>query len=133
MTSSTSSRKSSAASAEPTLDESTTDPTDAPSLAESATVPAETEAPAAAAETEAPAPVQDDPPKNRIEVALAHPLDRESDLTRLRLEPKEGGYKPGDKIWVTRDDARSLINAGYAKGVDPENKAAVEALLTPNA
>lgn len=137
MTSSTSSpRKSSAASAEPTLDESTTPDatTDAPSLAEPDAAPADTATPAvAAAPVETPAPVQDGPPKNLVEVTLAHPLDKEQDLTRLRLEPKEHGYKPGDAIWVTRDDARNLVNAGYAKGIDPENEAAVEALLAPAA
>lgn len=132
MTSST--RKPNAASTEPTLDS-----TDAAKVADA---PATADAPA----VEAPAPVNVEPTvatpaavevaveedPNLVPIKLAHPLDKEDDLRRLGLEPKEGGYKPHDEIRVTRDNARILISAGYAQ-VDPEDKAAVAAALNPTA
>lgn len=138
MTSST--RKPTAASTEPTLD--STDDT-----AKVADAPATADAPTAdAPAVDAPAPVNVEPTvatpaavevaveedPNLVSIKLAHPLDKEDDLRRLGLEPKEGGYKPHDEIRVTRDNARMLISAGYAQ-VDPEDKAAVAAALNPTA
>jgi hypothetical protein len=95
------------------------------------------DAPAAPAETEALAtgdttPAVDAAPEQdrtgRVKIVLAHPLDRERDITRLRLDQKDGGYKVGEDVWVLPADAKTLIAAGYAQ-VDPEDNAAVAAVL----
>jgi hypothetical protein len=78
-----------------------------------------------------PAAADDEDRKGKVAVKLAHPLDKVEDLRRLRLDDeKEGGYRVGDEVWLSPDDARTLITAGYAQ-TDPENKAAVEAVLAP--
>lgn len=123
MTSSTSSRKSPAASTDPTLDDSTVE-TPAPAVD---SAPAADTVPAI---SEAPAPASD---SNKVKIKLAHPLDKKEDLRTLGLAPKEGGYKPLDEIEVTKAGARTLISAGYAAYVDPENAEAVAAALNPSA
>lgn len=128
----TSSKRSSAAAANP--ETPATDAAGNATLAADApSAPAETEAPATgetavepAADETTPATVQDR--AGRVKVVLAHPLDQPNDLTRLRLDQKDGGYKVGEEVWVLRDDARTLITAGYAQ-VDPENNEAVAAVL----
>lgn len=62
-----------------------------------------------------------------VTITLAHPLSiRQSE----RLRAKEArDYNTGDKITVPRDDARAIINAGFADGVDPENHEQVRAAL----
>lgn len=143
--------KASAAASEPAATEEKADTAASKTVADAAPVdaPAETEAPTAgdlpveppldkapgavpaAAPAEAEAPAEKERPKNHVQVVLAHPIDKQRDLTLLRLEPKEGGYKVNEEIWVHPDSARTLIAGGYAKGVHPEDRAAVEAALAP--
>lgn len=148
MTSNTS-RKSTAASAstEPTLDteDLTQQGADALDIAE-ATPPADS-APAAAAASpaddvkpataDAPAVAPRDPRK--VLVKLAHPLDKEKDLLLLGLPLTHeidgetvAGYGVLEEVEVTKSGARTLISAGYAAYVDPENKASVAAVLSPS-
>lgn len=112
---------------EPALDsgEQVTRPVDVPA----------TDAPADPAPADAPAAAEEAPkPKsNLVTVVLAHPLDKPADLLHLGLEPKEGGYRVGDEVQVTKSNARSLANAGYAQGVDPEKQHQVDAMLNPDA
>jgi hypothetical protein len=145
MTSSTSrnQKSSAAAAADPTLDEApdktvedSTEAASAPAAADAPAVKdvavepaADSTAPGVAADPEAPAEERD---PRKVKVVLAHPIDKPDDLRRLGLAEKEGGYKPHDEIWVFRSLAQMLITAGYAQ-VDPEDKKAVEAALTPSA
>jgi hypothetical protein len=84
---------------------------------------------AAAATTDAAAaPVND----NRVPIMLAHPVDTIETMRRLRIEPKADGtpYAVGETIRLYRDEARALINCGYAQ-VDPEDPNAVRRALFP--
>lgn len=78
---------------------------------------------------DAPQPAQSQQADNKVSVKLAHPIGDAEDITRLGLEPKDAGYNVGDSIRVRRDDARTLINAGYAQ-VDPENAEQVSKTLS---
>lgn len=92
------------------------------------TAAAEAEAPMSAAD--APAASADDPAnKGKVPITLAHPIENEEHMRRLRLDVKEGGYGVHDVVYLTPDDARALINAGLAQ-VDPEDPTAVRAALT---
>lgn len=103
--------------------------TDAPAVETQTTEVAEAPAvePALAAEA---APVDPAPavPAGRVAIKLAHPISNEEHMRRLRLDVKPGGYKVNDEVYVTRDDARALINAGLAQ-VDPEDHEAVRAAI----
>jgi hypothetical protein len=63
-----------------------------------------------------------------VTLTLAHPLNaKQAD----RLHAKDSkDYAVGDKIVVPPDDARAIINAGFAQGVDPEDHEQVKAALT---
>jgi hypothetical protein len=68
-------------------------------------------------------------PGDTVTVTLAHPLSNIEHLRRLGLDTdKENGYEAGEDITVRREDARSLITAGYAQ-VDPEDTDAVNRAL----
>lgn len=140
----TSSRKNSSASADDQVLVETP-ATDAPATDAPATDVPATDAPAADApapvETPAAPPVTDTaaPDPDKVTITLAHPVDKPEDLRYLGLAPErevEGkivkGYQVHDKVVVNRAAAQSLINAGYAQ-VDPEDKAAVAAVLNPSA
>lgn len=131
----TSSRKNTTSTAEGQSALVEESPADAPAVE----TPAPVEKPAtgdesapAAVEASAPAdaPVEADPDK--VTIKLAHPLDKPEDLRYLGLQPRESGYNVHDEIQVSKAGASSLINAGYAQ-VDPEDKAAVNAVLNPEA
>jgi hypothetical protein len=66
------------------------------------------------------------PTKDDVTLTLAHPLGA-TYAERLGLEAKE--HPVGDKITVSRDRARAIIDAGYAAGVDPGDPAAVASAL----
>lgn len=58
-----------------------------------------------------------------VTLVLAHPLTAKQ---AERLHAKEAkDYPANGKIIVPRDDARSIINAGYAAGVEPSDHDAV--------
>lgn len=62
-----------------------------------------------------------------VTLTLAHPL---SAAQASRLHAKDSkDYPQGSKITVPRDDARSIINAGYADGVEPSDHEAVRNAL----
>lgn len=64
---------------------------------------------------------------NTVTLTLAHPLTAQQ---VERLHAKEvRDYRQGDKITVPQDDARAIINAGYADGVDPENQEQTQSAL----
>lgn len=77
------------------------------------------------------APSAEQPGGGKVAVKLAHPVDDKETMRRLRLDPDSGGYKIGDQVHLLPDDARALINAGYAQ-VDPEDNEAVRSVLRPN-
>lgn len=53
--------------------------------------------------------------KDQVKVTLAHPL-RAEHAVRLGLDEQD--YAVEDTVTVRRDQARSLVNAGYAAAVD---------------
>lgn len=129
----TSSRKNTPAPTEDQnlLVDDSTPATDAPAVETPAPVekPAtgdESAPPAVTASAPAEVPAAVDP--NKVTIKLAHPLTRIDDLRHLGLPERDGGYTVNDEVQVTKAGARTLINAGYAQ-VDPENTAAVEAVL----
>lgn len=63
----------------------------------------------------------------KVTLTLAHPLSAEQSQRVLADRVKD--YWVGDKITVRRDYALSIINAGYAKGVDPADREAVREAL----
>ena len=66
-----------------------------------------------------------------VTLTLAHPLDAHQ---AERLHAKDvKDYGTLDKITVPVDDARAIINAGFAADVDPENHEQVAAALNPSA
>jgi hypothetical protein len=69
---------------------------------------------------------------NRVPIKLAHPIDTVEAMRRLRIEPKEDGtpYAVGETVRLFRDEARALINCGYAQ-VDPEDANAVRRAIFP--
>lgn len=56
----------------------------------------------------------------KIEVTLAHPLSKERARTQLGIQTDED-LRVGTLLKIGREQARSLINAGYAKDVDPDD------------
>lgn len=66
-------------------------------------------------------------PDNMVEVVLANPLN-EKDREYLGL-PKDAKTEVGQRLRLTRNGAKTLIEAGYAAGVDPENRASVRDAL----
>lgn len=62
-----------------------------------------------------------------VTLTLAHPLSARQAEQVLASEVKE--YSTGDKIAVRKDYALSIIQAGYAAGVNPADKDAVTAAL----
>lgn len=68
-------------------------------------------------------------------LTLAHPLTKRKDFDALGLpiaEDADGNVKAlavGTKVSVLARDAQSLIGAGYAAGVDPDNPKAVRAAI----
>jgi hypothetical protein len=65
-----------------------------------------------------------------VTLNLAHPLTADQ-ARRVRAKEDKEYPTPGMEITVPRDDARTLIDAGYASGVDPNDKEAVAAVLAP--
>lgn len=65
-----------------------------------------------------------------VVLALAHPLNAK-DRETLGLSA-DASTEVGDKIGVRKDHAKALIGGGYAQ-VDPEDKAAVKAILAGGA
>lgn len=63
-----------------------------------------------------------------VTLTLAHPLNSEQ-VTRLHAKDIKD-YNSGDKITVPRDDARAIINAGFASQIDPADHSQVEAALS---
>jgi hypothetical protein len=63
-----------------------------------------------------------------VTLTLAYPLSAEQAERVLAQDVKD--YWVGDKITVRRDYAMSVIGAGYAAGVDPGDKEAVQAALS---
>ena len=65
-----------------------------------------------------------------VTITLAYPLTAEQSK---RLAPKEvKDYQVGDKITVRWDYARTIINAGFAAGVDPDDAETVQATMDGN-
>jgi hypothetical protein len=62
-----------------------------------------------------------------VTLELAYPLSAKQSERVLAEEVKD--YWVGDKITVRYDYARSVINAGFAAGVDPADADAVKAAL----
>ena len=64
-----------------------------------------------------------------VTLTLAHPLSaKQAD----RLHASESrDYNIDDKITVPVEDARAIINSGFAAGVDPEQHDQVTAALHP--
>lgn len=104
---------------------------DAPA-SEPQSAPAAAEEPAAAEAEPALTDKQQAFRKGRVPIVLAHPLDGIDNFRRLRLDTDpdqpENGYTVGSTVWLVPDDARAVINAGYAQ-VDPEDKDAVRAAV----
>lgn len=63
-----------------------------------------------------------------VTLTLAHPLTAEQ-AERLHAKDSKKNYTQGDKITVPRDDARLIINAGYAQGIEPSDNEAVRKAL----
>jgi hypothetical protein len=63
-----------------------------------------------------------------VTITLAHPLPLDA-LQRVNIGGYDRDLGIGDTITVRPEVARSLIGAGYAAGIDPENPAAVRAAL----
>ena len=74
------------------------------------------------------AQVPGDDPSKFVTLTLAHPL-RKQDHRYLGL-PEDAKTRVGSRVKVNRNGAQALINAGLAT-VDPENRDAVRAALTP--
>lgn len=62
-----------------------------------------------------------------VTLTLAHPLTAQQ-ADRLRAKDSKD-YKVGDKITVPMDDARAIINAGFAAGIDPADHKQVRSAL----
>jgi hypothetical protein len=65
-----------------------------------------------------------------ITLKLAHPLTAEQ-AARLRATEVQDYPNPGMEITVPREEARAIIDAGYASGVEPQDQDAVSAVLNP--
>jgi hypothetical protein len=65
-----------------------------------------------------------------ITLKLAHPLTAEQ-ADRLRARDVKEYPSPGMEITVPRDEARAIIDAGYAFGVDPQDQDAVAQVFEP--
>lgn len=66
--------------------------------------------------------------KRLVTLTLAHPLSADQARRRRAVDDRE--YNTGDQITVPHPDAVSIINAGFAAGVDPGDPGAVAAALT---
>jgi hypothetical protein len=66
--------------------------------------------------------------RTKTTVRLSNPL-RKEDALRLGLE--ERVYETNEPVTLSKDNARSLISAGYAQ-VDPEDSAAVAKVVGPD-
>ncbi len=64
---------------------------------------------------------------DKVTLTLAYPLSAKQAERVLAEDIKD--YQVGDRITVRRDYAVSVINAGYAAGVDPSDAEAVQAAL----
>lgn len=62
-----------------------------------------------------------------VTLTLAHPFSA-AYAERVHAQDVKD-YWIGDKITVPKADAVTIINAGYATGVDPSDKAAVDKAL----
>lgn len=67
-----------------------------------------------------------------VTLTLAHPLSA-AQVQKLHAQDSSKDYTQGDRITLPRDDARLVINAGYADGVDPEDHEAVRKALDSGA
>lgn len=65
---------------------------------------------------------------DKVTLTLAHPLTAKQ-AERLHIEGGGKDLVQGDSITLPREDARAVINAGYAAGVEPENHDAVRKAL----
>lgn len=65
-----------------------------------------------------------------VTLILAHPLSGEQ-AARLGIEGASTtkDYRQGDSVTLPRENGRAVINAGYAKGVEPEDRDAVHKAL----
>lgn len=62
-----------------------------------------------------------------VTLTLAHPLNQQQ-AERVHAKDKKD-YGIGDKIVVPKDDARAIINAGFADGIDPDDRDRVREVL----
>lgn len=65
-----------------------------------------------------------------VTLTLAHPLNS-AQVERMHAKEIKN-YSPGDTITVPIEDARAIINAGFAKDVEPGNTKQVQAALSPS-
>lgn len=65
---------------------------------------------------------------DQITLTLAHPLNARQ-VERLHAKDVRD-YLTGEKIVVPRNDARAIINAGFAAGVEPGNAEQVNKALS---
>lgn len=70
------------------------------------------------------------PTSDLITLILAHPLSAAQAARLHATDVKD--YRAGEKISVPERDARSIINAGFAKGVEPGDHEQVAAALNPS-
>lgn len=62
-----------------------------------------------------------------VTLKLAHPLDADRAAGLRAADVRE--YAVGEEITVPMDEARAIISAGYALGVEPSDKEAVARAL----
>lgn len=66
-----------------------------------------------------------------VTITLAHPLSE--DRARLARVKQVKEYPVGAKVSLPPDEARALIKAGYAQGIDPDEPEQVADALGSNA
>lgn len=66
--------------------------------------------------------------EDMVTLKLASPVSK-MQAERMRAKEVKDYPSPGLEITVPRDEARVLINAGYAAGVEPSDAAAVDKAL----
>lgn len=71
----------------------------------------------------------------QVALTLAHPLSvaKAKDLGITVEEGREADLPPGTEVVLGREYARSLMNVGYAAGVEPEKTSAVARALAAGA
>ena len=66
-----------------------------------------------------------------ITLKLAHPLTA-GQAARLRAKEVKEYERPGMEITVPAEEARAIIDAGYASGIEPMDQDAVRDALNPD-